>query len=329
MALFMKNLLKTLLFICILASLSYSYAGADAQSDLENQISSLIQAKYGDGYRSTITNFNRKVAQCHDLTIQDPFGTLKDCVLFSAYKNIPDSYEYPDTFIVGMVKNNQIIWDNFPGDDKNLADGFKTGNLLFSQDLNNDGEVDLVFAEYLRLSLSDPQISESFIHILSWNGSQGRFISGDMIGSGGDELFDSDSDGILELREKLLTDDELNSPEFKTSTFPFVTYGWNGEKYGLWPNVRQIAENEFLPANKFEADFACRVQKDGNVLTYLYTIANQNKSKQKIEDIYITNLNNNISTFAPIGWQTGRSKYFESVYYYSMPEDAFLLIRDC
>jgi hypothetical protein len=56
------------------------------------------------------------------------------------------------------------------------------------------------------------------------------------------DLLDVDGSGIKCLRVQLVTEDETSRDEFKTSTFPYVTYGWDRTEYGFWLTVRQIPE---------------------------------------------------------------------------------------
>jgi hypothetical protein len=301
-------LLRAVFLIMILRIPSFSQESYDPQGTVYNQIAPLIQGKYGQGYDFSYTMFDTAVYYSEDDNIQDPYGTLKGCVLFSAYKFDSLNYTPPDTFIVGMIKNGQIIWDDFPGSGRNLSDDHFYGTLLYSQDINSDGEVDLVFANARWNSLGDREAAIVYIEILSWNGTSGRFVSGDMIGSGGVDLLDVDGSGIKCLRAKLLTQDEISLDMFKTSTFPYVTYGWNGTQYGLWPSVRQIPIDELLPANRFQATVTCRISMEDGAYEYLYSVSNHSESEQKIESFYISSARNIISKFAPIGWSKGTSR---------------------
>lgn len=308
-------LLRTLLVMITLTIPLFAQVGFNHHKVVYDQILSLIHGKYGQDYHFNYAIMDTVIRYSYEDNVQDPYGTLKGCILYSAYKYQADSV--PNDFIVGMIKHGRIIWDNSPGSDANLSNDNHYGTLLFSQDLNNDGEVDLVFADYKRNFISDAQPTITYIRILSWNGARGRLISGNMIGSGSDELLDVNGDGVMELREKLVTEDEISSPEFKTSSFPYVTYGWNGSQYGLWPNVKQYAENEFLPANIFQAKVMCEVIKTGDSLVYSYSLVNQKASVQKIDNFYVANADNISSESAPNLWSAGVSSYFGSTVYWA------------
>jgi hypothetical protein len=302
-----KNFLLNIGFSVIVLTIpSFGQKTFDRQRVIYNQIAPLIQAEYGQNYRFNYTMLDTAVYHSNDENIQDPYGTLKGCILFSAYIYQPDSV--PNKFIVGMIRVGQIIWDNFPGSEINLSYDSHYGTLLFSQDINNDGEVDLVFADAQWNSLGDREAAIVYIEILSWNGSRGRFISGDMIGSGRVDLLDVDGSGIKCIRVQLLTWEETSWDEFKTSTFPYVTYGWNGTQYGLWPNVRQIPIDELLPANRFQATVMCRVTAEDGGYKYLYSVDNRPESEQKIESFYVATAGSIVSKFAPVGWSEGTSR---------------------
>jgi len=311
------NLLLSIFLLLVSSRTScFSQQAFDTQLVVYNQIAQLIEAKYGQGYDFGYTMFDVRVQYSSDEEIQDPYGTLKGCVLFSAYKPDLENYTVPNTFIVGMVKNGQIIWDNYPGSTKDLEGGIGDNGLKFAQDINNDGEVDLVFIDAIFVNVSDKSPVINRIHILSWNGTRGRFISGEMVGSADCNLIDVDGDGVQEIRTRVTNINHYQ--QFKTSTYPYVTYGWNGTQYGLWPNVRQIPESEFLPANRFQATVKCVVTKMNEKFTYLYRVSNQADSKQKIETIYIMNgAENIISELAPAGWSGSTSTYTDRTFFYA------------
>ena len=169
--------------------------------------------------------------------IQDPYNTLRGCVLFSAYKDHEDS-ELAN-FIVGIVKNGKIIWDNAPGTSSDLG-----GKLLYAQDINNDGNVDLVYAQPDLFLMHENVDGKApilyYFYILSWNGSRARFINTSdstgasrLMGNGGCDLIPNTKNGIKKI-ETTLPDLDLDWGDYKTSTFPRITYTWNGQLYGLW-----------------------------------------------------------------------------------------------
>jgi hypothetical protein len=284
----------------------------DPQGMIQSQLTDLVQARYGSDFQFVAYNIIDSLiyySKSNLENIQDPYGTLKGCILFSVHKaNLEGA---PDTFVVGMLKNGQIIWDNAPGTIADLG-----GDLLYAQDINSDGEVDLLISEIDDefLSIGKPPFLY-YLYILSWNGLRGRFVNSiredqtsAMIGDGGFELVDKTGDGIKEVKVAL-PDIDIDWDEYKTSTYPYITYGWNGSQYGFWPNTGQIGENEFLPANKLQASVKCNVRKADGLFHYDYAVSNASISRQMISDIYVGGMDDTTENLAPALWQSGSSRY--------------------
>lgn len=172
-----------------------------------------------------------------DKNIQDPYNTLKDCVLFSTYKD--DEKNEPDVFITGMMKKGKIIWDDSPGTHADLG-----GEISYAQDINKNGEVDLVISESDRnFSLNGragPPLY--YLYVLSWNGKRGKFINtfrkdgkSAMIAGNFFELVDRDSNGIKEIRATIPQIEYLDLSKYKTEDSTHIIYSWNGTQYGVWP----------------------------------------------------------------------------------------------
>ena len=299
------------LIIIVWTSSAVAQEWADRTGKIRNQIENLVRAKYGTDFKDfhyTVFDTLILYSNADEENIQDPYGTLKGCVLFSTYKDRGEST--PDTFIVGIVKNGQIIWDNSPGTKVDLG-----GDLLQAQDINKDGDVDLLYSEvdWELLGIKGPDLF--YYYVLSWNGKSGRFINAFdstgisvMEGNGGCDLVDKDGDGIQEIRTTLPEIDR-DYGALRTGTFPYVTYGWNGMQYGLWSNTEQIAGDEFLPANRLEVTVRCTVQKHNDLFTYNYVVHSDTSSRQNISDIYIGGLEDTTSDLAPALWQSGSSSY--------------------
>jgi hypothetical protein len=303
-----------LLFLVIILNVSSSFAQswADPNGIIRDQLLNLINSRYGLTFQyiqftvfDTLIDYSNR----NDENIQDPYGTLRGCILFSTYADAGENE--PSTFITGIVRNNQIIWDNAPGASANLG-----GQLLYAKDINNDGEVDLLFSETDReLMHSGGSSSLCYLYILSWNGINGRFINAfndsgksAIVGDGGFELFYSDGDNNQEIKA-MLPDINMDWGAYNTSKYPYVTYGWNGAQYGLWSSIRQVAGNEFLQANRINISMKCSVQKNNNLYQYNYVVGNDISSKQNISDIYIGGLEDTTGNQAPINWQSGSSSY--------------------
>jgi hypothetical protein len=237
----MKNIIVKLISLILLyTSFLASQDFLDRQGIVRAQILDLIHKRYGAGFQNVGYSMLDSLIYYSRIEkndrIQDPYNTIKGCILFSTYKD--NGKNEPDAFIVGMIKNGQIVWDNAPGTSADLG-----GDLLYAQDINNDGEVELLLSENDReFSLMRGPFLY-YLYTLSWNGTRGTFINasrnGDksaLMGDGGFELVDRNGDGIKEIMAALPNID-LDWGVYKTSTFPRITYSWNGSQYGFWPDT--------------------------------------------------------------------------------------------
>lgn len=238
----MKTIIRRLILIlllvyCVSNSSLYAQARYDPQGTVKSQLMNLVHERYGSGYNSIgflVLDSLIFYSSTDKQDIQDPYKTLQGCILFSTSVNNGESE--PDTFISGMVKNGQIIWDNAPGGHMLL-----TEDPLYAQDINKGGEVDLLLAQSERNS--DAMERPPFLYyyyILSWNGTRGKFINGFdslglsvLLGSDYCQLLVVNGDGIKEITTAL-PDIDMDWGAYKTRTFPNITYSWNGTQYGLW-----------------------------------------------------------------------------------------------
>jgi len=274
-----------------------------------------LQTKYGHAYKVSFHILDSLIANSLPDEITDPYGTLKGCVLFSA----SSSWESEDSIITGIYKNGEIIWDDFPGSKSGFG-----GALITTKDINNDGQVDILEAE-LDHSRLTKMSSISYLWILSWNGTTGRIINDidpttqQSVLVSVDEMYDLvdiNRDGIMEIKGTITDVWQDDFPNLSPPTLPSITYSWNGTKYGFFPSARQISENEFYPANLMGIIGHCFVIKSGASYNYSYTWANQQTSKQAIEDIYIGGLEDTSSNYSPVGWHASSSSYVGGRYFY-------------
>ncbi|HKZ39932.1 MAG TPA: hypothetical protein VJ044_03170, partial [Candidatus Hodarchaeales archaeon] len=190
----------------------------DPDGTVRIQLMNLIQARYGSNYQYVGFSIFDSLAfysSIEDENIQDPYGTLGGSILFSTGRDNAEGV--PDTFVVGLVKNGQIMWDNAPGTNIDLG-----GDLLYAKDVNNDGDVDLLFSEIDReiLEIGRGQLLY-YLHILSWNGTFGRVITASresIMGDGSFQLLDKDGDDIQEIRAAL-PDLDIDFGDLHTSSF--------------------------------------------------------------------------------------------------------------
>jgi len=203
--------------------------------------------------------------------IEDPYGTLKDCVLFSAFMS--SGQNDSASFLVGVFKNSSVVWYaglNFKG--------INGCSVYGTRDLNLDGKVDiLVECELL-------EANRSQLWLFSWDGSQGRRINaltetGESVIEGNVhsyDLADIDGDCILEIRS-------ISSEEGQSN--PESTWSWNGQEYGEWPGTQTVSFNSWLPAKCCDAEVRCLVIRADSSFLYRYTVLNKRASKRRIERI--------------------------------------------
>ena len=164
----------------------------------ENQIRALLTAKYGDVTNiGAIVDVNKEKNeyQQQGLPITDPYKTLKNCYLFTSKAN--------DRGIVGIYKNNNLIWDSGP-----MAYDGNDHRIFGTMDLNNDGNVEILAVWDVGM-----QYPIQNLWIISWNGLTGTIINRryhywlpedqeseiytyDYL----TDLIDVDGDGILEIK---------------------------------------------------------------------------------------------------------------------------------
>ncbi|MBI3189030.1 MAG: hypothetical protein HYZ33_00110 [Ignavibacteriales bacterium] len=273
-----------------------------------DQVLTAVQQQYGPRYDVHIyimdSLIDRGPTNVFNENITDPYGQLQHCILFWAYLT-DKRFDEEDSTMFGMFKNGQLIWTApFP------LPGFLM-DLFTSRDINLDGRVDLVTS----WSHANSNIDNiRYIWILSWDGNSGTFINdydpgrrySNLVTIGNIELIDPDGDDIWDLRvnwyDKWLDEVKI-IPLFPILTLPYVTYGWNNMAYGLWTTVRQVAGDEFLPANLLTVTTWCHVSEEEEQYNYTYTWSNSTTSKQMIRSIYLANINTNATSRGPQGWE--------------------------
>ncbi len=318
---------KLLLSIMFIFSMLVSYAAAqiiserkyDPNKTVLHALESAIQAKHGNNYDISFHIMDSLIANSFPDEITDPYGTLKGCILFSAWH----TWQSEDSVITGMYKNGEIIWDDYPGTKAGFA-----SELLTTKDINNDGEVDILAPE-LDHERFTRESSIYYLWILSWNGTRGRIINDidpvthqSTLVSTDDmyDLVDFNRDGILEIRGWINRWRE-DFPNLNPPTLPSITYSRNGIKYGYFPSTYQITDKDFYPANLMNVSIHCTVSKSGNLYTYNYSCSNQSMSEQSVENVYIGGLEDTSSDFAPSGWQASSSSYVGGRFFYSKSFD--------
>ena len=194
------------------------------------------QEKYGKNYRVSFHIMDSLIAHSFPGVITDPYGTLKGCILFSAWREEQER----DSVVTGMFRSGTIIWDDFPG----TKAGFG-GGLLTTRDLNNDGEVDILRAEPDFELMTREGSGISYLWILSWNGKNGRLINDtdsrthQSVIVSIEEMYDFldvHKNGVVDIRGQIPEIWREYFPGLRPKTLPAIVYTWNGHKYGYWTN---------------------------------------------------------------------------------------------
>ncbi len=273
----------------------------DPNGVIQSQLAPLIHARFGSQTNFDYAVFDSMIGKnpvhygFEDIT--DPYGTLRGCVMFSYFLS-------GDSSGVGMFRNGQIVWSSQP---TIKANGAHWGEDIFATaDINDDGEVDI-----LQVGWELGKDNVDFMWIFSWDGTTGRIVNdvdatgqSTLLTTNGStfELLDPNGDSVWDIRAYWSPHNGW-VPDDEVSTLPFVTYGWNGSLYGLWPSVRQIPRTEFQPANRLSVTSQCGVVKTGVTFDFSYTIGNASTSKQRMSEFYLAGVSRNASSRGPEHWE--------------------------
>jgi hypothetical protein len=286
----------------------------DTSGVVLNTITQIVHSNFGDdfivgGYEILDSILVRDSTKDYSYTsTTDPYGTLEHCVIFWINRIHSETYyaatieDQIDTTIVCIMKNDALIYNS-----GNLIKG-TIDSMLCYYDLNKDGnvEIGIITEEFPKNNLSK-------LNLLNWNGANCTLINEiDSIGHSSIlssktnlfDIFDINNDGIYEIRGCYPEIDEPGSgwfPENPSSTSPYITYGWDGIKYGYSPSIRQLAGYEFLPSNRMKLLVHATVTIEGNEFRYSYLFKSDSSSRQLIEYIYINDIDT-IGTIAYHPW---------------------------
>ncbi len=292
--------MKTYLIIFFSIIVFYGNVVSQSMRDLINQQIQSIGLNYRE---ETYIEVNKAVGlaggQFVEGEIEDPYGTLKDCVLFTAYQSTQrlDSTLY----LVGVLKNSKIIW-YYPIYSEELA----SADIYSTIDLNLEGKVDIVVE-----CKHGTEGLMSFLWIFSWDGTKGELIN-DIDEEGFSmiegyyhsyDFSDLDGDGIMEIRSyPRVVEDSLN----------LASWSWNGQKYGKWPNTPTLSFKSWLPAKNAMANVNCIVLQKDTIYQYEYNVQNKVGSKRRIENFHIP-VNTMTIGYSFGSWHSSGGDYFPIV----------------
>ena len=261
----MKNKFKIILFAFYIMIANGIII--NATSDIENEIKAALNQKYGfTSYIGDIINVDKEKNEYREnnLEIKDPYGTLKNCYIFTATVN--------ERGILGIYKNGNLLWDSGP-----MAYYGKDQKILMSKDLNNDGKVEILAGWYV--GMRNPIAN---IWIISWDGNVGEIINRvytteNWLPTNQEseiysydyllDIIDIEGDGVYEINGTDVPNTDLNK-----------IYSWNGSKYGDFG----VTMPDYVPMNLLTAKVSCKVRKSQYGLLYNYTVENDSTSKQAI-----------------------------------------------
>jgi hypothetical protein len=150
--------------------------------------------------------------------------------------------------------------------------------------------------------------SNEFWWIVSWNGQSGRFLNaheGDLSTlrslEGGFQVVDLNGDGIMEIVgkwvESAVSDSTTN-----------ITYSWNGQQYGRWPNPPQPIPGVGIPRDRVVVAIRSRVDRLHDFYRFTYVLENKFESLQKVDNIRVICLSDSVFN---ISSRTRWSGYFK------------------
>ncbi|MDI6765500.1 MAG: hypothetical protein QME52_01540 [Bacteroidota bacterium] len=305
----------------------------DPNGTVRNQMSSILVSNFGNKYflkgyeildSALVTDSTKEF---YYNSFVDHYGTLQNCIIFWALqrRSSLERYEnddYVDTSIVGFVKDGNLLWHSgyqIKGD---------VEEFYFSYDINNDRKVELGFwdEEFTKTGLAR-------LYIIRWDGSSGEIINdvdslgrSVILGNTGRsfDIIDTEGNGVYNIRGEWLADDEYGRGWYPdanpSSTAPYVTYGWNGQKYGYWENIRQVPSYEFLPNNRIKLLVRASVTKENNRYTYTYDFKSDSTSRQLIDEIFIANIDT-VGTIISGVWNGSYTWVVNGYYWRSLISD--------
>ncbi|MDI6804810.1 MAG: hypothetical protein QME58_13400 [Bacteroidota bacterium] len=283
----MKNVFLLLLLVSFtfIISSQYCFSQNSSYDSLKVLIDHQLQSILGLAYEvGDIIEIDKTLGlvggRVVDGEIEDPYGKLQHCVLFTA----SPPWDLRDELrnMVGVFKDGSVLWHS-----DTLIYGVSGGEIYGTCDLNLDGKVDIITLWNHNRDM----------WIYSWDGTNGVRLNSQTEGVSEIssvprqwDFADLDGDGILEIRNLDAEDGSLS-------------WSWNGEEYGVWSNTPHVPFTTWLPAKSATAKISVCVNLSDTLFLYTYTIKSDTTSKRRIKSIHFGNGGITITGNSFNGWK--------------------------
>jgi hypothetical protein len=230
-------------------------------------------------------------------SVEDPYGTLTHCFVFSATRGSGATAADSASGIVGVFKAGQILWHS-NGTLTVGAPGMAANSIWVIKDINRDGRVDILTTWISGSMGANPPM---YLWIFSWDGRHGTIInsrhedkqSSLMIDSYAlFSLADIEGDGIWEIQgsASLYDGGALRSV--------YRTFSWNGSQYGLWPGVPQPTKGSSYPQDRLAGSVIAEITPLNGKFQYRYRVQSLSSSLQDIQTFAIDRFTDTVA-FGP------------------------------
>ena len=210
--------------------------------------------------------------------IQDPYGTLKNCYIFMVAGEKKGLHTPKGGICIYNYKNDWVVWYS---DTLIYNYNIMAAYTYATRDLTNDGNVEIITSW-----VYSHHFGPKYLWIFSWDGQTGELISAidheekqSVLYTdtrSGFSFVDVDGDGIIEIQG--YPDNDMDHP---------VTWSWNGQMYGKWPDTPQPSGDTFLPRDRVHVSVHANVEKKSDGLIYSYLIESKTTSIQDIDEIIL------------------------------------------
>jgi hypothetical protein len=277
----MKKLMLVFMVIYLTLLTEKLYSQNGVNEDDKISIIQHLTSIYGVDYEIDDLIFVDSLENHYDESrrgIDDEYGTLDGCIVFTAsnyvgYKSV--------SRIIGVYKENQIIWYSDNIDDKDIIGG---GIIEKIEDINNDGKVEIMT---VWIAEGGAAYSHKIMYVHTWDGSQGNLAVYSPYG---------ESPIVCSEFEAFYYIDINGDCKWEIISFPNV-FEWNGSKYVFSETMRLDSINMFFPMNNFIPVVDAWVEKVDDKFIYNYKLTNSSNSAQSINefDVYGFDINYDLS----------------------------------